>query len=396
MRRLAVHLSLGTVVFFGLCGAFISNAVGVSKIHYAPLAIALALVALSVALHKPFLWLLLLASALAAASPLVAPEQNALLSYFAVVVLPLVWFCVGKYIDPQRVGRFFLLLAVVLMFGLALEISDIAAGLFPIIPVEIGGELGRRYGSFGVNPLALGYFASTAGILAFNMRRRWPSAVLFALSLVLVFAANSRGAIVCLFVSIAFFAWIAGGKAPLLHVILRVLLYGLIVSAVLMASQRAASVFDWKAEEGNLGRLSQWAFCSAVALENPTGIGPGAMSPIGVGDDPYIEEGIVKSCDSMPLKIAVEYGIATAVGYVLLITTLLIRLTKRARQSADVNLATCAALCWGTWLVQLMNQSIESIWIGAVFFAFLGHLYWNTRHSLAIDRKLSTASAVVS
>src|SRR4051812_42546713 len=111
MRRLSLHLSLGVVVLFGLFGAFISNVIGIPKFHYAPLALAIALGVFSVVLHRPFLWGLVLAVILAAMSPLVASEQNALLSYFAVVILPLVWFCIGKYIDPERVGKLFFALA---------------------------------------------------------------------------------------------------------------------------------------------------------------------------------------------------------------------------------------------------------------------------------------------
>jgi hypothetical protein len=95
MRYFAVNAALGGVILFGLCGAFLARLIDFPKVHYIPLAVAIGIAAFSIALHRPFLWLLMTGTALGALGVLYIEEQNALLSYFAVVVLPLVWFCAG-------------------------------------------------------------------------------------------------------------------------------------------------------------------------------------------------------------------------------------------------------------------------------------------------------------
>src|SRR5438445_11496089 len=96
-RSLILSLLLIVVVFFGLCGAFLSNLFGIPKFHYVPLTVAIILV-VCFSIRRRFLQLYLCAGLLAAASPFVASDQNEFLSYFSSIVLPIVWFCAGRVI----------------------------------------------------------------------------------------------------------------------------------------------------------------------------------------------------------------------------------------------------------------------------------------------------------
>ena len=381
------------VVLFGLVGTFISNILTVPRIHYLPLALAISAVALRAFLHKKNFSTLLIGGIPVAFSFLFVRDEIGFLSYFVLMVLPFVWFCAGRYIDPTKIARALSHISIVLAIGLAIELTGFFPHLFPKIGVRVGDIAYSRYGSLALNPLALGYFASMTGVLALVLRRRAARVMYLGICLVLLYFADSRGGFVMFVFFLVLYLWVGRAKGNRISVgFSRLLLMTVLLSMIaigLVSSERTRSVFDWKNDEGNVGRLSQWGYCLGVADQNPLGIGAGRMSPIGLGDDPYIAEGVVRSCDSTPLLLSAEYGFTVAFLYVFAISALLVMATRRAMRRGGItlstqigrNLAVAIALCWGIWAQQLFNQTLESVWINAIFFSFLGHLFWRSRGS---------------
>jgi len=384
-----VDISLFVVIVFGLCGAFISNVILAPKIHYAPLFAAISL-AIFQSLKRHNTTKYLAATALAALSPVFASEANSYLSYFSSIVLPIFWFGVGRYIHPEKLASWLLVLSGFLIFGTIIEVLDVFPGLFPYIGVKLGEESGRRYGSFALNPLALGYYASISGALFLLIRSRSLRYAGIASSILLLGVANSRGGMVTFLLALIIF-WSLYKRNPSklsrFSKELRYSVYALVVGvsiAFALSNPRLSSMFDWTGDEGNLGRLNQWGYCLAHIAKNPfQGLGAGAMSPIGIGDDPYIEEGVVKSCDSTLLKIGVEYNLASALAYFTIIIILIAQAIPRKRhitnQSTrhlpDKKYLTSISIVCAVFFQQLMNQTLESVWIGALFFSLLGYCH---------------------
>jgi hypothetical protein len=384
-----VDISLFAVIFFGLYGAFISNLIAAPKIHYVPLFAAI-LLAIFRSLKRYNTTKYLAATALAALSPVFASEANAYLSYFSSIVLPIFWFGVGRYIHPEKIASWLLVLSGFLIVGIIIEVLDVFPGLFPYIGVKLGEELGRRYGSFALNPLALGYYASISGALFLLIRSRALKYIGIASSILLLGFANSRGGMATFLLALIIFWSLNKRNPPRLSRFskeLRYSVYALVVGvsiAFALSTPRLSSMFDWTGDEGNLGRLNQWGYCLAYIVNNPFhGLGAGAMSPIGLGDDPYIEEGIVKSCDSTWLKIGVEYNLASALTYFTIIIILIGQVIPRRRHTTNQSIrhlldkkyfASVSIVC-AVFFQQLMNQTLESVWIGALFFSLLGYCH---------------------
>lgn len=436
------------IIFFGLCGAFISNLTGIPKIHYVPLLISvLVVVLLSMRLRssrratqhlavgagqfvipleqwhdsvgsfhnrsydqgRVMLWrclfLYLAAISLIVISPLFAEEKNDYLSYFSTMVLPIFWYCAGPLINPVRIAKGLAALSFLLVFGAIIEVVGVWPGIFPYIGVRLGDVSGQRYGSFTLNPLALGYFAAVTGTLAFcieSRKLRWYAIIA---CLILFTVANSRGGMVTYAISLAIY-WMLRrpsqfGSNREVKLISRILAFVaiVIVAFSIINSPRLSSVFDWEYDEGNLGRLNQWNYCIQETSSSPfNGKGAGAMSVIGLGDQAYIEEGIVKSCDSTILKLGVEYGILIATVYFGLIFYIVVRLVIlviRSRRSmsqgfSDSCIIAPVAVVISIFLQQFFNQTLESIWIGAVFFSLLG--YSLSRVSISAIKKSESST----
>lgn len=384
-----VDISLFVVIVFGLCGAFISNVVLAPKIHYAPLLAAISL-AIFRSLKRHNTTKYLAATTLAGLSPVFASEANSYLSYFSSIVLPIFWFGIGRYIHPEKLASWLLVLSGLLIVGTIIEVLDVFPGLFPYIGVKLGEESGRRYGSFALNPLALGYYASISGALFLLIKSRPLKYVGIASSILLLGVANSRGGMATFLLALIIF-WSLNKRNPSrlsrFSKELRFTIYALVVGvsiAFALSNPRLSSMFDWTGDEGNLGRLNQWGYCLAQITNNPfQGLGAGAMSPIGIGDDPYIEEGIVKSCDSTLLKIGVEYNLVSALTYFTIIIMLIAQAIPRKKHATNQSIkhrldekyyASISIVC-AVFFQQLMNQTLESVWIGALFFGLLGYCH---------------------
>lgn len=397
-KSVIVSNLLIVVVFFGLCGAFISNLSGIPKIHYIPLFAAIVLV-IALTVSKKLIFLYLVAVVCAVAAPLFASDQNSYLAYFSSMVLPFFWFCAGSRIDMAIVARGFAYLSLILLIGLLLELSGSFDSLFPVITYNIGEDVGQRYGSFGINPLALGYFASIAGVLAFALPKKIYVRLAIVMCMVLLLAANSRGAIATFLVGIILMLYlkkdrILNVKNVVVYVGMLLVILSIFVAAI-MLNERFRSTFDWSNDQGNIGRLIQWTYCSSQAAQHPIGLGAGSMSPIGIDDNAYIEEGIVKSCDSTILQISAEYGILIATIYLSIIIRFLIIIWKRTRilslEKMQISphrssLVVASSVVWAIALQQIMNQTLQSIWIGAVFFSLLGYVYWQPKIYLKPDQ----------
>jgi hypothetical protein len=390
-KSLFISALLTIVVFFGLCGALLSRIMDVPKFHYVPLAVAIIVVAL-LAIQRKYLALYICGGILALIGILTIPDQIGILSYFSSIVLPFIWFCTGRFVDLTKVALGFFYISILLLFGLFLELSGTLPDLFPIIGVMIGEDVGQRYGSFTLNPLALGYFAATGGILSFALKNRIYVYISLVICLALLFFANSRGGIITFLASIIIFWFFrAASVRPRKNSIYRnmfLLAIWLILLAATLSNERVRSTFDWSGDEGNLGRLNQWEYCITQAIENPlVGIGAGRMTPIGVGDNPYIEEGIVKSCDSTLLKMSVEYGFFIAGIYFIILVGLLVYIGRKMhRKVADIPLTDqtrsiilAGSIAFSIFLQQFFNQTLDSVWIGAVFFSMSGYAYWRLR-----------------
>lgn len=384
-----VDIALFVVIVFGLCGAFISNAILAPKIHYVPL-----FAAISLAIFRSFkrhnTTKYLAAIVLAALSPVLASDANSFLSYFSSIVLPIFWFGAGRYIHPEKLANWLLVLSGLLIAGAVIEVLDVSPGLFPYIGVKLGEESGRRYGSFALNPLALGYYASISGVLFVLIRSRPLKYLGIASSILLLGVANSRGGMVTFLLALIVFGFlnkIKPRRANRFSKELRYTAYAILAGVSItfaLSNPRLSSMFDWTGDEGNLGRLNQWGYCLAHIANNPfQGLGAGAMSPIGLGDDPYIEEGIVKSCDSTLLKIGVEYNLPSALTYFTIIFVLIVQAFSRKNHIANQSpkrllnegyFASISIVC-AIFLQQLMNQTLESVWIGALFFGLLGYCH---------------------
>jgi O-Antigen ligase len=401
---LATDISYFSVIVFGLCGAFLSNLLEMPKVHYGPLFAGVVLVAIK-GLNKSNLVPYAFAALFLLISPIVAVDGNEYLSHISVSVLPFIWYCAGSELHPRRLAGACLILTMVLVVGLIVETSGVFQNLFPVIGVKLGDEVALRYGSFALNPLALGYFACLSATLAFCLEGSIWRVTSLTLNVVLFAFANSRGGMITFAIAVVIYFILKGSSAIKTRfrgkgLILVGVVFGLgLLAALAFFVPRFGSIFDWSGDEGNLGRLNQWGYCLAQIMDSPiVGKGAGAMSPIGIGDDPYIAEGVVKSCDSTILKLGVEYGAPFSLIYFSFLAFAIsgivstVQRSKKNRSSTipSSELACAIAIVLSIFFQQFINQTIESIWTGATFFVFLGYASARAR-SLGVSARTGFA-----
>jgi hypothetical protein len=332
----------------------------------------------SIALYSIFLIII-------AAAPIFASSGYGFLSYFSTMLLPFLWFSIGRRFNASRIRYGLYAIGCLLLFGLAIERSNALQGLFPYIGYAVGNEVGQRYGSFTLNPLGLGYFSAIVGIIALGEEKIKIKFFVLCCAAVLLSAANSRGAFITFATGFSTYLLINGfaSKGRQRNFITLAVLATLAITITILIftsnNQRLLSTFDWEGDRGNIGRLIQWNYCINLTMDNPImGAGAGVMSPIGFGDDIEIENGILRSCESGYLKVLAEYGIPIGILYSIALFTITYKTIKGRKYALtapltgsqyNAMLAACAAI----FLQQMLNQTLESIWIGALFFGFLGY-----------------------
>lgn len=377
------------VCLFSTSGAFISGIFDVYKLHYLPIAISIIFVATPIfnRSNKLIIGILFL---LALLSPVYSVGFFGYAAFISSFILPIIWFQFGKRLDLKIATRFLIYYGLVLVIGLFIEINQTFYNVFPEIGFDDAGTKSLRYGSFTLNSLSLGYVAAILVPLSCVIQRIDLKIIGISCGLTLLYYANSRGAAITLSITILSYMIIAYSLISRFKInFLRISIYALLFSLfffLILDSSRFMSIFDWSNDSGNLGRLNQWSYCLNRVIDNPlSGTGAGTMGAIGMDSDPYISEGVVKSCDNTFLKLAYEYNIFIMLLYLGIIMYSLTRLFLKLRKDIFLNTnvmvdqkksdAMLYSNLLGIFFQQFINQTVESVFTGAVFFTLLGYLY---------------------
>lgn len=405
--------SLCVTIFFGLYGSFISdNLVLFQRVHYYPLAFA-AFVAVVFACRKSLLLsLLVIVFVLLVFSGLLSGQQA--FSFYSLFIGPPIWFQVGRYCELSVIRKFLLLQVPILLTGSVLEVNNLLFEFPQNNYSDLEGAAARRFGSFALNPLALGYILIPISSFLITEKKTILRIILLFATAYLLILSNSRGAVALIIAFLivhelpSIYRIFQGkpAKSRLIFIMLIFLAGCLGIFLFLPSiSGRFLSAFDWTADEGNLGRINQWTYCLSNSFAEPLSFRPGAMTPIGLEGDPYIEIGVVKSCDSTPLQIFFEYGILgilvfVATAYFILSLCFKVLFNQHLCSSRDPQIMPqiqasqntaifslihiISSLVLVFFLQQFSNQTLSSVWIGALYPAFAGYIYQYHLNSQAI------------
>jgi hypothetical protein len=195
------------------------------------------------------------------------------------------------------------------------------------------------------------------------------------MSIILLLFANSRACYAIFFLGVIIYSFRSKNRAYL-FLLFPATIFLLFYSPL---SSRFLSILNWRSDIGNLGRINQWVICAEKIPNNFFfGIGPGTFSPLG-GDISYY--GVIKSCESLPLMIFLEYGLFIFLFYFFVLFRYwrlsLVSISQQDNKSSpNKELSTLFAINFAALLSQVFNQSFQGIFFGGIFFLLFGFIYY--------------------